>query len=320
MIRKLIPRWIKDLLLYVVRIPQRCRLSLYYAASNGRIPFPDKAFQKWDYKIHTGRKLNLRHPVTFQEKLQWLKYYYHNPIQSTLVDKYKVRSWVAEKIGEQYLIPLLGVFHSFDDIPFSELPDQFVLKCNHDSGSVVICKNKSSFDYEKAKEKLEACLKINHFYKSREWPYKNIQERCILCEPYLVDDHLHDLKDYKFFCFDGKVKFLYVSTLGNHDNAVINYYYPDWERIPIKHELYKSTEKDDEIPNDFKKMISLAEILSCGFPHVRVDFFYANEAIYFSEMTFFSSGGRHLWSPEKYNYLFGDMITLPPKMRKKDVD
>ncbi|MBR5897307.1 MAG: glycosyl transferase, partial [Lachnospiraceae bacterium] len=241
-------------------------MKIYKAASLGKIPFPDKAFQKWDYKIHTGRKLNLRHPVTFQEKLQWMKYYYRNPEFTKLVDKYEVRDYVKEKIGEEYLVPLYGVYNSWNEIDFSALPDAFVIKCTHDSGSVVICKNKSAFDYDAAKKKIEEGLARNQFYLSREWPYKNVKPRIII-EKYLIDEKSGDLPDYKFFCFDGKVKILESNTERQSKTGTkTDFYTPEFELIKMKEKGYPNSNKNHSKPENFDAMKQFAETLSANYP------------------------------------------------------
>ena len=312
-IKNIIPIPLKILLVKMINAPGKIKLLLYCAASKGKIFIPDKAFQNWDYKYFTKKKINFRNPKTYQEKLQWLKYYYHNPLMTTLVDKYRCRGYVADKIGEEHLVPLYGKYDSFKEINFDALPDEFVLKCNHDSGSVAICKSKATFDYQAANELLTKGLGRNQFYLSREWPYKNV-EPCIICEKLLKDDQFEDIQDYKFFCFDGKVRFYAVYT-DRHSDMKITYYYPGWERIPVKLCRYPVNLQEDFHPKYFDTMLEYAEKLSEGFPEVRVDFYYVNDEIYFGEMTFFSSGGRLLWEPDEYNYNFGEWIKLPPKMR-----
>ena len=281
----------------------------------GKIPFPDKAFQKWDYKIHTGRRLHLRHPVTYQDKLQWLKYYYRNPAYPQLVDKYAVRSWVTDKIGEEYLCPIYGVFDKWDDIDFTKLPDQFVLKCTHDSGSVVICKNKEQFDFVQAREKIETGLTRKQFYLSREWPYKNLKPR-IICEKYLVDDRGTDSPDYKLFCFDGEVKMIQINSERSSATGVkSNFFSIEKKPVAIKEKGYDNNPGITSLPAISDEMVVLAQVLSKNMPHVRVDFNCVNNHIYFGEMTFFQGGGRLLFEPDEWNYKFGEWITLPQKMR-----
>ena len=314
-INKLIPRPVKNAILRIVRFPERIKWKIYRAASLGKIPFPDKAFQKWDYKIHTGRRLHLQHPVTYQEKLQWLKYYYRNPAYTRLVDKYEVREWVADKIGEEYLCPIYGIYDCWDEIDFSQLPEAFVLKCTHDSGSVVICKDKTSFDFEQAKEKIETGLKRKQFYLSREWPYKNVKPR-ILCEKYLIDERGVDSPDYKFFCFDGEIRILETNSERQTETGTkTDFYSPEFQHIEMRETGFPNSTKIAEPPMHFDKMKKLAQVLSAGMPHVRVDFNYVNDQIFFGEMTFYHGGGRMLFEPDEWNYRFGEWITLPPKMR-----
>ncbi len=311
---KFIPRPVKNLILKIVRIPERIKVKIYRAAAHGRIPFPDKAFQKWDYKIHTGRKLNLRHPVTFQEKLQWMKYYYRNPEFTKLVDKYEVRDYVREKIGEEYLVPLYGVYDNWNEIDFDALPDAFVIKCTHDSGSVVICKDKSTFDYDAAKKKIEAGLARNQFYLSREWPYKNVKPRIII-EKYLIDEKSGDLPDYKFFCFDGIPKYVQICSDRFSDTGLKeNNYDMNWKELPFGEEGMQRKPSIIQ-SSSFQIMKEFSRTLSAGFPHVRVDYIVAEGYFYFTELTFFDGGGRHLYVPDKYNRIIGDYLKLPEKMR-----
>ena len=172
---------------------------------------PDKQYIKMIFRSEMGYPLNLDKPKTYNEKLQWLKLYDHNPLYCSLVDKYEVKGYVAERIGDDYIIPTLAIWDSVNDIAFDKLPDRYVLKCTHDSGSIVICKGKESFDYEAAKKKLEKCL-AKSFYKSgREWPYKNLKPR-IIAEKYMEDPDTDELRDYKFFCFDGNIKAMFIAT------------------------------------------------------------------------------------------------------------
>ena len=315
-IGKIIPKPIKAGVLWIVRRPEKLKIKIYQAAANGRIPFPDKAFQKWDYKIHTGRKLNIKNPILYPEKLQWLKYYYHNPLFTKMVDKYEVREWIKNKIGEQYLVPLYGVYDSFDEIDFSKLPSQFVMKCTHDSGSYIICQNKDALNYDEAKEKLESALRVNHFYRSREWPYKNVKPRIII-EKYMFNDDGSDVKDYKFFCFDGKVKIFQVnSERWSETGTKVNFYLPPWNSIEIYDAGYDKSEFELEKPEQLEEMMQLAEKLSKELkPHVRVDFNLFNNQIYFGELTFYHCGGRKLFEPYEANMMFGEWLDLPPKIR-----
>ncbi|MGN0172207.1 MAG: ATP-grasp fold amidoligase family protein [Acutalibacteraceae bacterium] len=306
---------LKKPVIKIIHFPSKVHAALFQAASHGKLPCPDKLFLKWHFRVMVGKKLDFKNPVTYQEKLQWLKYYYHDPLYTQLVDKYGAREYIARTIGEEYLVPLYGVYNSFDDIPFDELPDRFVLKCTHDSGSVVICRDKATFDKEEARKILEEGLARKQFYLSREWPYKNVPPR-IICEKYLEDELIEDAPDYKFFCFDGKVKALLVNSERHSPTGVkTNYYTPDWERIPMREHKFPNNPKPDSRPAKLEEMIRLAETLSAGMPHVRVDFNYVNQHIYFGEMTFYHGGGRLMFIPDEYNYVFGDWLTLPEKRR-----
>ena len=314
-IGKLVPGFVKRPIVRFTNWCGRLKGKVYLAARAGKIWFPDKAFQKWDYKIHTGRKLNMKNPQTYCEKLQWLKYYYRNPEYTKLVDKYAVREYVKEKIGEEYLVPLYGVYDSFDEIDFDKLPEQFVLKCTHDSGSVVICKDKKSFDFDKAREKLEFCLNRNQFYLSREWYYKNVSPR-IIAEKYLEAMNDVGFTDYKFMCFSGEPKFMFTCTDRFTESGMKeNFFDMNWRPLPFKQCNIDVNNKDIPKPVNFELMKKFAGILSAGIPHIRVDYFEYNGNLYFSELTFFDSGGRTPFEPEEYNKIIGDYIVLPKKMR-----
>ena len=170
----------------------------------------DEKYLKLTFKDKMGYPLNLKEPKTFCEKLQWLKLYNRKPEYSDMVDKYEAKKYVAERIGDEYIIPTLGVWDKFEDIDFDNLPNQFVLKCTHDSGGLAICRDKSNFDKEYARKKIKKCLKHNYYWSSREWPYKNIKPR-IIAEKYMEDSVTKELRDYKFFCFNGKMKFMFIA-------------------------------------------------------------------------------------------------------------
>lgn len=279
----------------------------------------DRAFLKYAYRAHFGKKLNLKNPVTFNEKLNWLKLYNRNPEYRKLVDKYEVKNYIAEKIGEEYVIPTIGVWDKVSDIDFDALPDSFVLKCTHDSGSAVICKGKSSFDFEKAKKKLNKKIRKNFYWYGREWPYKDLKPR-IIAEEYITDRtdgteraEGDDLHDYKLFCFNGECKFFKIDfDRFTHHRA--NYYDKNKQLMP----MYGGTflpdhSRDIYIPSSMDKMIELAERLSTGFPHVRVDFYDVGDKIYFGELTFFHCSGLEPFYPEEWDKTLGDWLILPEK-------
>ena len=236
--------------------------------------------------------------------------YNRKPEYSRLVDKYEVRGFISDKIGEEYLIPLYGVYDSFDEIDFSSLPDQFVLKCTHDCGSVIICKDKSGFDKEAAKKKLSAAMKRNYYYGEREWAYKSVKPR-IIAEKYMIDEKTAELRDYKFFSFNGDVKLLFIATGRQSGGEVkFDFFDMDFNHLPIRNG-HPNAEILPEKPETFDEMKRLASILSDGFPHVRVDFYEINGKIYFGEMTFFHFGGFVKFEPAEWDKKMGDWVELP---------
>lgn len=269
---------------------------------------PDKIYLKYNYNKIMDKKLDLKNPITYNEKLQWLKLYDRNPKYTKMVDKYEVRNYISETIGEEYLIPLIDVWDKFDDINFQSLPNQFVLKCTHDSGSYLICRDKSELDIDKTREKVNGLLKRNYFYEWREWPYKNIKPR-IICEKFMVDESGIELKDYKFFCFNGKPKALFVATDRDVDTR-FDFYDIQFNHLPIK-QHYKNSNKEIFKPKSFEEMIKLASKLSSGIPHVRVDFYDINGKVYFGELTFYHFSGFEKFEPEKYDEIFGNWIDIP---------
>ena len=271
----------------------------------------DKTFIKIEYRNRMRKKLNLKNPQTFNEKLQWLKIYDRKPIYTTMVDKYEVKNYVADKIGDEYIIPTLGVWDSFDEIDFDALPDQFVLKCTHDSGGLVICKDKSKLNKEKAKKKIELSLNRNYYYHGREWAYKDVKPR-VIAEKYMEDKNSKDLKDYKFFCFDGKVKAMFIATdrFTQGVETKFDFYDTNFEHLPFTNG-HPNAECVIEKPKHFEKMKELAEILSKGIPQIRVDFYEIDDEVYFGELTFFHWSGMVPFVPEKWDYVFGEWIELP---------
>lgn len=269
------------------------------------------------YYLFTKRKhLDLDHPVTFNEKLQWLKIYDRNPLYTKLVDKYLVKEWVKDRIGEEYVIPTLARYDSPEQINLDELPKEFVLKCNHDSGSVIICKDKSLFDLDAAKEKLSNCLKTGPYQLYFEWAYRDVP-RCIIAEQFMKDDDNDELMDYKFFCFNGKPQIMYMSR--DHSREVTTDFFDmEFNRLPLRMQAPPSKVCPSK-PEQFDKLKELAACLSQGIPHVRVDFYVINGRIYFGEMTFYHCGGMVDVKPDEWNVKMGEMIELPKKdMSRKE--
>ena len=271
----------------------------------------DKNYLKLMYWVKLDKKLNLNNPKTYNEKLQWLKLYNRNPIYTKLVDKYEVKELVAKEIGDQYIIPTLGVWDKFDEIDFDSLPNKFVLKCTHDSGGIVICKNKETFDFKAAKRKINKSLKTNYFYTGgREWPYKNVKPR-IIAEEYMEDTVDKELRDYKFFCFDGKVKMLFIaSNRQGKGDTYFDFYDDELNHLPFTNG-HPNSPQDIKVPNTYDKMKKLAEILSKNMPHVKVDFYNVNGKIYFGEMTFYHWSGIVPFEPDEWDYKIGEWLKLP---------
>ena len=271
---------------------------------------PDKAYLKIRYRLAMGRKLDLENPKTFNEKLQWLKLYDRKPEYTRMVDKYEAKKYVAEKIGEEYIIPTLGVWDRFDDIDFDSLPDQFVLKCTHDSGGLVIVRDKGALDKAAAKKKIEKSLKKNYYYAGREWPYKDVKPR-ILAEAYLEERSSVSLHDYKFYCFHGEPKFLYLSEgLENHATARISFLTLEWEFAEFGRSDYAPLQELPPKPEQFPKMLEIAQKLSAGKRFLRVDLYNIEDKIYFSELTFTPCSGHMPFKPQIWDERLGDWIDL----------
>lgn len=270
----------------------------------------DEWFIKTKYHLKMGDRLNLQNPQTYTEKLQWLKLYDRQPIYPTLVDKYAVKDYVAKAIGEEYVIPTLGVWDSFDDIDFSVLGNKFVLKTTHAGGSsgVVICNDISDFDYKSSRNKLQKSLGFDTYWVIREWPYKMVKHR-IIAEK-LLECSDGDLKDYKFFCFNGEPKVLLVAS-NRFTVHNFNYFDMDFNDLPITSRDGPRLTKPIPKPQNFEKMIEIAKTLSTNIPHVRVDLYNVEGKIYFGELTLYDSSGYDNLSSEKWNKQFGSWLTLP---------
>ena len=227
-----------------------------------------------------------------------------------MVDKYAVKMYVANKIGEEYIIPTLGVWDSFDEIDFDKLPDQFVLKCTHDSHSVIICKDRSKFDIDTARTRINSGLKRNFFYYGREWPYKNVPPR-IIAEKYMEDAKVRELRDYKIYTFNGKAKFCMINTDRGTDTRA-DYFDESYNWLDFTWG-YPHADVKPEKPANYEKMFELAEKLAKGTATLRVDFYEVNGQIYFGELTFFDASGFDKIIPESYDLKFGSWIKLPDK-------
>jgi hypothetical protein len=272
---------------------------------------PDCIFLRIKFLFHLNELLNLKNPKTFNEKLQWLKLYDRNPEYTKMVDKYEVREHIKDKLGEEFLIPLLGVYESFDEINFDELPNQFVLKTTHDSGGVVICSDKSKLDIIQAKKKINKSLKRNYYWHAREWPYKNVKPR-IVCEKFISDNpNCTNLTDYKFYCFNGFVDSVMLCIDREKGEPKFYFFNKRWE-LKRYNILGKNAPKDFTIPKPrcIDKMFDIAENLSKNIPFVRIDMYISKEKIYFGEFTFYPSSGMDPNYLTETDILFGDMINI----------
>ncbi len=260
-----------------------------------------------------GHRLNLKAPGSFTEKIQWLKLYDRNPLYTVLADKIEARKYIEEKIGAEYLIPLLNTYDNTDEINFDELPEQFVLKCNHDSKSKYICRKKDREEFNASLLLLSKRLKANYYYYFREWAYKKIKPR-ILCEKYLEDSKTGELRDYRFYCFNGKVKVIGVDydIIKAYKRALFT---PEWKFLDVRYKHLKGKEGDIKKPVQLVKMIGLAETLADRIPFIRVDFYIADGNIYSGELTLYPSGGYSKFEPAGFDYEMGKHLDLPLKNR-----
>lgn len=272
---------------------------------------PDKLYLKIIYKRITGENLNINHPKNFNEKLQWLKLYDRNPEYTKYVDKYRVKKIMEKLLGDEYIIPVLGVWDSFEEINISSLPDSFVLKTTHDSGGVIICKNKKDFDFSNAKNILNKSLSRNYYWIRREFPYKNVKPQ-IMAEEYMTDDTGNQLKDYKIFVFGGKAEYIQVDYDRFTDHHR-NFYSRDWEYLPFTTLYPTNKDKIIERPKKLEELLGAAEKISNTLRNpsfLRVDFYVVEDKIYFGEVTFYHGAGVEKFYPNEYNYILGEKIVL----------
>lgn len=278
----------------------------------GLFNYSDKDFLKKKFKLVFGYELNLKNPQTFNEKLQWLKLYDRNPLYTIMVDKYKVKEYVASIIGKEYIIPTLGVWDNPEEIDFDKLPNQFVLKCNHNSGlGMCICKDKTKLDIKKVKKELTKGLKQDYYLTNREWPYKNVPQR-IIAEQYMEDIQTKELRDYKFFCFNGIPKMLFIASDRQNPNeeTKFDFYDINFNHLPFTNG-HPNSKKIIEQPKNFELMKELAIKLSQNIPHVRVDFYEINGKVYFGELTFSHWSGFTPFNPSEWDKKIGDWLVLP---------
>ncbi len=269
----------------------------------------DELFIKWEYYLGMHKWPNLKTPKTYNEKLQWMKLYDHNPDYVRMVDKAMAKEWVKEKLGtDEYCIPTLGVYNTFSEIDFSDLPNQFVLKTTHDSGGVVVCRDKLKLDMAAAQRILNHSLNHDYFLQHREWPYKHVPRK-IIVEQYLEDTNGGCLKDYKFFCFDGEPKFMFIASDRGKDTR-FDFFDIEFNHLPVE-QGHPNSDHQLQKPVGWDKMIDIARKLSKGMYHVRVDLYDIDGRIYFGEMTLFHFSGNVPFEPEEWDNQFGEMLHLP---------
>lgn len=272
---------------------------------------PNSVYISLRYRFQMRRRLHLKHPRSFQEKLHWLKLHDQNPEYTAMVDKILVKDYVSQKIGEQYVIPLLGVWNKPEDIDWEMLPDRFVLKTNHSGGNtgVIICHDKNQLDRQRVIDQLNKSLELDVYHYLREWPYKNINKK-VFAEKYM-EDEFGELRDYKFFCFDGEVKALFIATdrqtIG--EDLKFDFFDADFNHLPIK-QGHPNSPILPKKPSSFEEMKHLASILSEGIPHVRVDFYEVNGKPLFGELTFCHFGAMVPFEPEEWDYKFGEWLNI----------
>ncbi|MCH8571899.1 hypothetical protein LSI54_11115 [Nesterenkonia sp. AY15] len=272
---------------------------------------PARAYIQLYYFAKFGKVCDLRNPSTFNEKLQWLKVNYRLPEHSNLVDKYAVKKIVADEIGEEHVIPTLAVYESAEDIDFDTLPESFVLKCTHDSEGVALVKNKSCVDVTEIRSRLRLALKQNFYYIGREPHYRHVAPR-IIAEPFIKDDQHDQLLDYKFFCFDGEVKAIFIASGRGSESMKFDYFDADFNSLEIR-QSYPNSKVPPAKPNGYEKMLDIAKKLSKGHPHVRVDLYEVNGHVYFGELTFFHFSGFAPFRPSKWDEIWGGWLNLPEK-------
>ena len=270
----------------------------------------DEKFIRKKWKSVYGTEIDLDNPKTFNEKLQWLKLHDRKPEYTTMVDKYLVKNYVAKLIGEEYIIPTLGVWDSYDEIDFDSLPEKFVLKCTHDSASVKVIKDKNKIDHTQLKKYFKRKLRCNYYYVAREWPYKNVKPR-IIAEKYMEDLETKELSDYKFFCFYGKPKLFYIATERlTSSEPKFDFFDMDYNHLPFING-HPNAKKIPEKPDSFEMMIDFAKYLSKNIPCVRIDFYETHGKVYFGEFTFYHMGGFTPFDPEEWDERIGSMLELP---------
>lgn len=292
----------------MLNIVNRCMSFLFRQGIMRKLP--DPIYLKMRYRLALKKSLRLEDPHTFNEKLQWLKLYDRKPIYTTMVDKFAVKQYVAERIGKEYIIPTLGVWDKFDDIDFDALPNQFVLKCTHDSGGLVIVRDKDTMNMGAAKQKIEKSLKDNYYYNGREWPYKDVKPR-IIAEQYMTDGG-NKLSDYKIHNFNGIPKVILVCRDRFASSGLTeDFFTGTWEHLDIRRPNHPNSTTEIEKPAELDEMLELSRVLSKDIPFLRTDFYTINHKVYFGEMTFYPASGFAGFVPDEWDKTLGGWIKMP---------
>lgn len=270
----------------------------------------EEVYLKFVFKHRVGYPLNLKNPRTFNEKIQWLKLNNRNSEYTKMVDKIDAKKYVESLIGGEYIIPTIGTWNTVDEIDWDALPNQFVIKCSHDSGGILVCKDKSDLNIEEAKKKLTDGWVSNYYKYYKEYPYRNVKPR-LIAEEYMEDESGYELKDYKIFCFDGEPQFLFVATDRQKKGEEVKFDFFDlnWNHIPVRNG-HENAKNPILKPNNFEQMLDIARKLSVGKTHVRVDLYNCNGKIYFGELTFFHFSGLTPFVPQEWDYKFGEYFNL----------
>lgn len=279
---------------------------------------PDKIILSLQYKKHFGEWIDFKKPLTFNEKIYWLKLFNRIPHLTKLADKYEVKKIMSHVLGDKYIVPTYGIWNTFEEINFDVLPNEFVLKCTHDSGSVVICHDKSTFDFNKAKKILKNSLNKNQYLAGREWVYKNIAPRIIAEKLLKNNQDISAINDYKFMVFNGRTEMSFVCT-NRFQDLKQTFFDREWKKLPIQM-LYNQSELPISKPHNYDLMLEISDKIGkyVNIPFLRVDLYEVNNKIFFSEITFYHDGGNATISPEEWRYKLGKMILLPTDNSNED--
>lgn len=300
---------IMKILSKITKVINNPKLLIVYLGSKGYFKkIPDRKYLEILHEVRMGETLDFKNPQSFNQKLQWLKLYDRRPEYKNMTDKYEVRKFVATKIGEEYLIPLLGVWDNYEDINFEDLPVKFALKCTHDSGSTIICDKNKGINHKKLKRFFQKKLEFDYYWGSREWNYKDIAPR-IIAEKFMVDESGTELKDYKIFTFNGVAKIIQVD-IGRFTKHERNIYTTNWDLLDVTVKVPSNPNLIIEKPKKLDEMIDLAEKLSEGIPHVRVDLYTTGDSIFFGELTFHHAGGQEKFEPKSFELEMGSWLVL----------